>query len=86
MLENSQYINCAFATHNVRSAAACIVHAQSLELSPRSFEFQMLHGMAEPIKIALAGMGFRVRDYCPVGEVLPGMSYLVRRLAGEHVQ
>jgi len=25
-------------------------------------------------------MGYRVRDYCPVGEVLPGMSYLVRRL------
>ena len=40
----------------------------------------MLHGMAEPVKLALAGMGYRVRDYCPVGEVLPGMSYLVRRL------
>jgi RHH-type proline utilization regulon transcriptional repressor/proline dehydrogenase/delta 1-pyrroline-5-carboxylate dehydrogenase len=80
MLENQQFINCAFATHNVRSAAACIVHAEKLGLSPRSFEFQMLHGMAEPVKLALAGMGYRVRDYCPVGEVLPGMSYLVRRL------
>lgn len=80
MLENQQNINCAFATHNVRSAAACIVHAARLGLSPRSFEFQMLSGMAEPIKAALAQMGYRVRDYCPVGEVLPGMSYLVRRL------
>ena len=25
-------------------------------------------------------MGYRVREYCPVGELLPGMSYLVRRL------
>jgi RHH-type proline utilization regulon transcriptional repressor/proline dehydrogenase/delta 1-pyrroline-5-carboxylate dehydrogenase len=40
----------------------------------------MLSGMAEPVKVALAGMGYRVRDYCPVGDVLPGMSYLVRRL------
>ena len=40
----------------------------------------MLHGMAEPIKRALVKMGYRVRDYCPIGEVLPGMSYLVRRL------
>jgi RHH-type proline utilization regulon transcriptional repressor/proline dehydrogenase/delta 1-pyrroline-5-carboxylate dehydrogenase len=80
MLENQRFINCAFATHNVRSAAACMVHAEKLGLSPRSFEFQMLKGMAEPVKMALTGMGYRVRDYCPVGEVLPGMSYLVRRL------
>jgi RHH-type proline utilization regulon transcriptional repressor/proline dehydrogenase/delta 1-pyrroline-5-carboxylate dehydrogenase len=80
ILENQQFINCAFATHNVRSAAACMVHAEKLGLSPRSFEFQMLKGMAEPVKVALVDMGYRVRDYCPVGEVLPGMSYLVRRL------
>src|SRR4029453_7406895 len=29
---------------------------------------------------ALVEMGYRVREYCPVGELLPGMSYLVRRL------
>jgi RHH-type transcriptional regulator, proline utilization regulon repressor / proline dehydrogenase / delta 1-pyrroline-5-carboxylate dehydrogenase len=80
MLENQEFINCAFATHNVRSAAACIVQSEKLGRAPGSFEFQMLHGMAEPIKAALIGMGYRVRDYCPVGDVLPGMSYLVRRL------
>src|SRR5256885_11506124 len=31
-------------------------------------------------KRALVEMGYRVREYCPVGELLPGMSYLVRRL------
>jgi RHH-type transcriptional regulator, proline utilization regulon repressor / proline dehydrogenase / delta 1-pyrroline-5-carboxylate dehydrogenase len=80
MLENPEFINCAFGTHNVRSAAACMVYAEKLGLSPRSFEFQMLNGMAEPVKVALVELGYRVRDYCPVGEVLPGMSYLVRRL------
>ena len=80
MLENRRYINCAFGTHSVRSIAACMVQAENLGCPPRGYEFQMLHGMAEPIKRALVKMGCRVRDYCPVGEVLPGMSYLVRRL------
>ncbi|MDB6019367.1 MAG: rocA1 [Pedosphaera sp.] len=80
MLENSQFINCAFGTHSVRSISACMVLAEKLGLSHRSYEFQMLHGMAEPIKRALVKTGYRVRDYCPIGEILPGMSYLVRRL------
>ena len=46
----------------------------------RSFEFQMLYGMADPIKAAVLGLGCRLREYCPVGELLPGMAYLVRRL------
>src|SRR5207237_1553714 len=47
---------------------------------PSRFEFQLLYGMAGPIKRALVEMGYRVREYCPVGELLPGISYLVRRL------
>ncbi len=51
MLENREQINCAFGTHNVRSIAACMVTAEKLGIAAkRSFEFQMLHGMAEPIK------------------------------------
>jgi RHH-type proline utilization regulon transcriptional repressor/proline dehydrogenase/delta 1-pyrroline-5-carboxylate dehydrogenase len=80
MLESSSWIDSAFGTHNIRSIAACLAHAESLGRPQNSYEFQMLYGMAEPIKRALAGMGYRVRDYCPIGEVLPGMSYLVRRL------
>ncbi len=80
LLENEQSINCAFASHSVRSLAAVMVMADELKLPRRRYEFQMLHGMAEPIKGALVKMGYRVRDYCPIGEVLPGMGYLVRRL------
>src|SRR5258708_27867890 len=40
----------------------------------------MLYGMAKPIRRALVKLGHRVREYCPVGELVPGMAYLVRRL------
>ena len=54
--------------------------AEQLGIDRSRFEFQLLYGMANPIKRALVEMGYRVREYCPVGELLPGMSYLVRRL------
>ena len=53
LLENEAHIRCAFGTHSVRSIAACIVHAEDIGLAPNAFEFQMLYGMAEPIKRAL---------------------------------
>ncbi len=40
----------------------------------------MLYGMATPIRRALVQLGYRVREYCPIGELVPGMAYLVRRL------
>src|ERR1700679_2422740 len=80
MLDHPEAIDCAFGSHNVRSIAACIAPAEALGRDPRSSEIQMLYGMAEPIKNALIEMGHRVREYCPIGEILPGMSYLVRRL------
>ena len=36
--------------------------------------------MAEPVHAALVREGHRVRVYAPVGELLPGIAYLVRRL------
>src|SRR5690606_17247591 len=57
-----------------------IAYAQKKKMPPELLEFQMLYGMAEPIKRGLVEMGYRVRDYAPVGELLPGMAYLVRRL------
>ncbi len=40
----------------------------------------MLHGMADQLKYAAVAMGLRIREYVPVGEMIPGMAYLVRRL------
>jgi RHH-type proline utilization regulon transcriptional repressor/proline dehydrogenase/delta 1-pyrroline-5-carboxylate dehydrogenase len=70
----------ALGSHNVRSLAHGLANANTLGLPPRSYEFQMLYGMADPIKAALVSLGQRVRVYTPYGQLLPGMAYLVRRL------
>lgn len=80
LLENSNIVEGAFGTHNVRSIAYVLAQAGRLGVNQRDFEFQMLYGMAEPIKSAMLELNCRLREYCPIGELLPGMAYLVRRL------
>lgn len=80
LLTNSDVISAAFATHNVRSCAHAIAQAERLNVDPRAYEFQALYGMADELKRALVKSGHRVREYCAIGELLPGMAYLVRRL------
>ena len=80
LLKNWQSIHVALASHNVRSLASALVHAEHLGVDPRAFEIQMLFGMADAIKKSLVKMGYRVREYSPIGELIPGMAYLVRRL------
>jgi len=64
----------------VRSIAAALAGLESRGLPREAIEVQMLHGMADQLKFAAAEMGLRVREYVPVGEMIPGMAYLVRRL------
>jgi RHH-type transcriptional regulator, proline utilization regulon repressor / proline dehydrogenase / delta 1-pyrroline-5-carboxylate dehydrogenase len=80
LFENNSVVTPAFGSHNVRSIAHAQAVADELGIDRSRFEFQLLYGMAGPIKRALVEMGYRVREYCPVGELLPGMAYLVRRL------
>jgi RHH-type proline utilization regulon transcriptional repressor/proline dehydrogenase/delta 1-pyrroline-5-carboxylate dehydrogenase len=80
LLENESIVTAAFGSHNVRSIAHAQAFADELGIDRSRFEFQLLYGMGGPIKRALVEMGYRVREYCPVGELLPGMSYFVRRL------
>ena len=80
LLENESIVTAAFGSHNVRSIAHAQAFADELGIDRSRFEFQLLYGMAGPIKRALVEMGYRIREYCPVGELLPGMSYFVRRL------
>ena len=80
LLANADIVTSAFASHNVRSCAHALAQAERLGVDPRHFEFQALYGMADDLKAALIARGYRVREYCPVGEFLPGMAYLVRRL------
>jgi RHH-type proline utilization regulon transcriptional repressor/proline dehydrogenase/delta 1-pyrroline-5-carboxylate dehydrogenase len=80
LLENIGIVTPNFASHNVRSVAHAIVQAQRLGLAPNAYEFQALYGMADELKASLLSLGHRVREYCAIGELLPGMAYLVRRL------
>lgn len=73
-------IRAAFGSHNLRSIAHAIVSARARGIPDDGYEFQMLYGMAEPIHEAVRSSGFRLRVYAPVGELVPGMAYLVRRL------
>ncbi len=73
-------IKLALGSHNVRSIAAVLAGLERRGLPRSAIELQMLHGMADQLKFAAAEMGLRIREYVPVGEMIPGMAYLVRRL------
>ncbi len=73
-------VKLALGSHNVRSIAAALAGMERRSLPPAALELQMLHGMADQLKYAAADMGLRIREYVPVGQMIPGMAYLVRRL------
>jgi RHH-type proline utilization regulon transcriptional repressor/proline dehydrogenase/delta 1-pyrroline-5-carboxylate dehydrogenase len=80
LLRHSDLIRPAFGTHNLRTLAAIEAVAESMSLPTHALEYQMIFGMAEPFQQAMVRRGRRVRLYTPVGQLLPGMAYLVRRL------
>ena len=73
-------VKLALGSHNVRSIAHTLALLEQHDLPSRAVEFQMLYGMADQLKQTLVHRGYRVREYVPVGEMIPGMAYLVRRL------
>jgi RHH-type proline utilization regulon transcriptional repressor/proline dehydrogenase/delta 1-pyrroline-5-carboxylate dehydrogenase len=54
--------------------------AKELKVPEERLEYQILYGMAEPVRNALRRAGLPLRLYAPIGEMIPGMAYLVRRL------
>lgn len=80
LLENHEYLYAAIGSHNVRSQALAIAIAETLGIPRRRVEFQVLYGMADDLAAAIAQRGHRVRVYCPTGDLIPGMAYLIRRL------
>ncbi|MBW4464473.1 MAG: L-glutamate gamma-semialdehyde dehydrogenase [Pegethrix bostrychoides GSE-TBD4-15B] len=80
LLENHEHLYAAIGSHNVRSQAHAIAIVRELNIPARRVELQVLYGMADKLAKALVDQGFRVRVYCPYGELIPGMAYLIRRL------
>ncbi len=80
LIDHNDLIRPAFGSHNIRSLCHALTYAESRGLDKTAFEIQTLYGMADPIKKAFIDRGYLVREYAPIGELIPGMSYLVRRL------
>jgi RHH-type proline utilization regulon transcriptional repressor/proline dehydrogenase/delta 1-pyrroline-5-carboxylate dehydrogenase len=73
-------VRAAFGSHNLRSLAYAVAYARHQGIPDTGYEVQMLYGMAESMHAAMRRLGLRLRVYAPVGELVPGMAYLVRRL------
>ena len=80
ILENHDVACLACGSHNIRSIASALEAAREIGVPHNRYEFQVLYGMAEPVRKAVLKTAGRIRLYCPTGPIVPGMAYLVRRL------
>jgi RHH-type proline utilization regulon transcriptional repressor/proline dehydrogenase/delta 1-pyrroline-5-carboxylate dehydrogenase len=80
LLDARPMVHVAIASHNLRSVAHAIAYDQTTGGGAGALEFQVLRGLGDDLARALASLDLRVRAYCPVGDLVAGMAYLVRRL------
>ncbi len=80
LLSAHPLVTTAIASHNVRSIAHAMAVAELLGLTKHQLEFQLLYGMGDALHAAILERGYPVRIYMPIGELIPGMAYLVRRI------
>jgi RHH-type proline utilization regulon transcriptional repressor/proline dehydrogenase/delta 1-pyrroline-5-carboxylate dehydrogenase len=80
LLDNLDLVRPAFGSHNLRTLAHAQALAEAMKLRPEACEYQMLFGMAETLRESVVQSNLRMRVYTPIGELIPGMAYLVRRL------
>jgi RHH-type proline utilization regulon transcriptional repressor/proline dehydrogenase/delta 1-pyrroline-5-carboxylate dehydrogenase len=80
LLKARPSVRVAVASHNLRSVAHAIACNRLSGGEDQDLELQILRGLGDELQDALASLGHRVRAYCPVGDLVAGMAYLVRRL------
>jgi proline dehydrogenase len=80
LLDARPDVRVAIASHNLRSVSHAIAYDRASGGAGSELEIQVLLGLGDDLADALAQRGVRVRAYCPVGELVAGMAYLVRRL------
>ena len=73
-------VRVAIGSHNLRSIAHAIAYNRLVGGDDSALELQVLRGLGDDLARALADAGLRTRSYCPVGDLVAGMAYLVRRL------
>ncbi len=80
LIENADAVRVAIGSHNLRSVSHAIAYARLTGLGKTGIEIQTLRGLGDELAATLAERDLRVRVYCPVGDLVEGMAYLVRRL------
>ena len=80
LIDARPLVRTAVASHNLRSVAHAVAANRATGAADGDVEFQVLRGLGDELQRALAARGLRVRTYCPVGDLVAGMAYLVRRL------
>ncbi len=80
LIELGDRVRPAIASHNLRSLSHAIAYHESRGGHRADMELQVLRGLGDSLARALAATAHRVRVYTPVGDLVAGMAYLVRRL------
>jgi RHH-type proline utilization regulon transcriptional repressor/proline dehydrogenase/delta 1-pyrroline-5-carboxylate dehydrogenase len=80
LVDAREHLRPAIASHNLRSVAHAIAYNRTTGGSDGDLELQVLRGLGDELAAALSAHDMRVRIYCPVGDMVAGMAYLVRRL------
>jgi RHH-type proline utilization regulon transcriptional repressor/proline dehydrogenase/delta 1-pyrroline-5-carboxylate dehydrogenase len=80
LLDARPLVRVAIGSHNLRSIAHALAWNRVCGGRLEDIEIQVLRGLGDDLATALARIGARVRVYSPVGDLVAGMAYLVRRL------
>ncbi len=80
LLDARPLVRVAIASHNLRSVAHAIAYSRLRGGRDSDLEVQVLRGLGDDLAAAVAAAGLRARVYSPVGDLVAGMAYLVRRL------
>jgi RHH-type transcriptional regulator, proline utilization regulon repressor / proline dehydrogenase / delta 1-pyrroline-5-carboxylate dehydrogenase len=80
ILERSDVLALAVGSHNLREHTFAEIARAQLHPDAPVIEHQVLHRMSEGVARALVAVRWATRDYVPVGDLIPGIAYLVRRI------
>lgn len=79
-LDNAKAMSLAVASHNIHDHCWAEAVREALYPNANIIEHQCLHMTYEALSTGLAKMNWVTRNYVPVGDLLVGMAYLVRRI------
>jgi len=79
-LEHGEHLQLALASHNIQDHAFSEVLREKMFPEAPAIEHQCLHMTYEALSVGLSKMNWATRNYIPIGDLLIGMAYLVRRI------